>query len=61
MDLRHLLCVPVVFYIPKAVIFPKTDVEKLVVGDLFMQHVPDEVFAYEVDQIRIVEPDDLTW
>lgn len=33
-----------------------TDLDELMVGDLFMLYVLDEVLTYEVDQIRIVEP-----
>ena len=42
--------------LPSARLF--TDLDKLVVGDLFMLHVLDETLTYEVDQIRIVEPDE---
>lgn len=35
-----------------------TDLDKLEVGDKFYIHVLDEVVAYEVDQIEVVEPDD---
>ena len=41
--------------LPSARLF--TDLDKLVTGDLFMLHVLDETLTYEVDQIRIVEPD----
>ena len=40
--------------LPSAKLF--TDLDKLVVGDLFMLRVLDEVLTYEVDQILIVEP-----
>ena len=40
--------------LPSAKLF--TDLDKLVVGDLFMFRVLDEVLTYEVDQILIVEP-----
>lgn len=40
--------------LPSAKLF--TDLDKLIVGDLFMIRVLDEVLTYEVDQIRIVEP-----
>ena len=33
-----------------------TDLDKMVVGDIFMMRVLDEVLTYEVDQILIVEP-----
>ncbi|MGN0173284.1 MAG: class C sortase [Acutalibacteraceae bacterium] len=41
--------------LPSARLF--TDIDKLVEGDMFMLHVLDETLYYEVDQIRIVEPD----
>lgn len=37
-----------------------TDLDKLVVGDTFTITVLNETLTYEVDQIRIVEPDDLS-
>jgi len=40
--------------LPSARLF--TDLDQLVVGDLFMLYILDEVLTYEVDQIRIVEP-----
>lgn len=40
--------------LPSARLF--TDLDQLVVGDYFMLHVLDETLTYEVDQIRIVEP-----
>lgn len=40
--------------LPSARLF--TDLDKIMVGDIFMLHVLDEVLTYEVDQIRIVEP-----
>ena len=40
--------------LPSARLF--TDLDKLVVGDLFMIRVLDEILTYEVDQILIVEP-----
>ena len=42
--------------LPSARLF--TDLDQLTVGDVFMLHVLDETLTYEVDQIRIVEPDD---
>ena len=36
-----------------------TNLDKLVVGDLFILHILDETLTYEVDQIRIVEPQDV--
>jgi len=43
--------------LPSAKLF--TDIDKLVVGDLFTLNVLDEVLTYEVDQIRIVFPYEL--
>lgn len=43
--------------LPSAKLF--TDLDKLVVGDIFMFRVLDEVLTYEVDQILIVEPSDV--
>ena len=40
--------------LPSARLF--TDLDKLVVGDIFMFRVLDEILTYEVDQILIVEP-----
>lgn len=40
--------------LPSARLF--TDLDRIVVGDLFMLRVLDEVLTYEVDQILIVEP-----
>ncbi|MBR6658367.1 MAG: class C sortase [Oscillospiraceae bacterium] len=42
--------------LPSARIF--TDLDKLVVGDIFALRILDEVLTYEVDQILIVEPDE---
>lgn len=42
--------------LPSAKLF--TDLDKLVVGDVFMIRVLNEVLTYEVDQILIVEPQD---
>jgi sortase A len=36
-----------------------TDLDKLVVGDVFVLQVLDETLTYEVDQIRIVDPEDI--
>ena len=44
--------------LPSARLF--TDIDKLVVGDQFYLHVLDEMLTYEVDQILIVEPDDVS-
>ncbi len=40
--------------LPSAKLF--TNLDKLVVGDLFMLRILDEVLTYEVDQVLIVEP-----
>ena len=40
--------------LPSARLF--TDLDRLVVGDVFLLHVLDETLTYEVDQILIVEP-----
>ena len=40
--------------LPSARLF--TDLDQLAVGDYFMLHILDETLTYEVDQIRIVEP-----
>lgn len=42
--------------LPSAKLF--TDIDQLAEGDIFTIHVLNEVLTYEVDQIRIVEPDD---
>jgi len=44
--------------LPSARLF--SDLDKLKEGDLFTLTVLDETYTYQVDQIRIVEPDDLT-
>lgn len=44
--------------LPSAKLF--TDLDKLVEGDIFTINILDETFTYEVDQIRVVDPDDLT-
>lgn len=41
---------------PNAVLF--TDLDKMEKGDKFYLHVLDEILAYQVDQIKIVEPQD---
>ena len=43
--------------LPRARLF--TDLDKLLVGDTFMLRVLDETLTYEVDQIRIVEPQEI--
>lgn len=40
--------------LPSAKLF--TNLDALEIGDVFMLHILDEVFTYEVDQILIVEP-----
>lgn len=40
--------------LPSARLF--TDLDKMMVGDIFMLHVLDQTLTYEVDQIIIVEP-----
>lgn len=42
--------------LPSARLF--TDLDKMEVGDIFLFRVLDEVLTYEVDQIRIVEPNE---
>lgn len=44
--------------LPSAKLF--TNLDKLVEGDSFIIRVLDEVYTYEVDQILIVEPDDVS-
>ena len=44
--------------LPSARLF--TDLDQLEEGDTFMLHILDETLTYEVDQIRIVEPDDIS-
>ena len=43
--------------LPSARLF--TDLDELTEGDIFMLRVLDEVLTYEVDQIRIVEPQEV--
>lgn len=43
--------------LPSAKLF--TDLDEMENGDRFLLHVLDETLTYEVDQIRIVEPDDM--
>lgn len=42
--------------LPSAKLF--TELDKLVVGDVFVLRILDEILTYEVDQILIVDPDD---
>lgn len=44
--------------LPSAKLF--TDLDKLVEGDIFTVTILKELFTYEVDQIRIVEPSDMS-
>lgn len=44
--------------LPSAKLF--TDLDQLVQGDIFVLRVLDETLTYEVDQIHIVEPDDIS-
>lgn len=44
--------------LPSAKLF--TDLDQLAEGDIFMLRVLDETLTYEVDQILIVEPDDMS-
>lgn len=43
--------------LPSAKLF--SDLDQMIVGDTFLIRVLDEVLTYEVDQIRIVEPEEL--
>lgn len=43
--------------LPSAKLF--TNLDQLVEGDVFRLHVLEEILTYEVDQIRIVEPQDV--
>lgn len=42
--------------LPSALLF--TDLDKLELGDEFYLHVLDEILAYKVDQIKVVEPNE---
>ena len=44
--------------LPSARLF--TDLDKLVEGDTFLLHILDETLTYQVDQILIVEPEDVS-
>lgn len=44
--------------LPSAKLF--TDLDQLMVGDVFVLHILDEVLTYEVDQILIVLPHEIT-
>lgn len=43
--------------LPSAKLF--TDLDELIVGDVFLLKILDETLTYEVDQILIVEPDEI--
>jgi len=43
--------------LPSAKLF--TDLDQMAVGDVFLLHVLDQVLAYQVDDISIVEPTDM--
>lgn len=43
--------------LPSAKLF--TDLDKVEKGDIFMMHIMDETLTYEVDQIRIVLPEEI--
>lgn len=45
--------------LPSAKLF--TDLDKLVEGDTFVMRILDETLTYEVDQIRIVEPNEINF
>ena len=44
--------------LPSAKLF--TDLDQLEEGDLFLMRILDETLTYEVDQVRIVEPEELS-
>ena len=44
--------------LPSARLF--TDLDQITEGDIFQLHVLDETLTYEVDQISVVEPDDVS-
>ena len=44
--------------LPSAKLF--TDLDQLAEGDTFVLYILDEMFTYQVDQIRIITPDDLS-
>lgn len=45
--------------LPSAKLF--TDLDQIQEGDIFLLHILDETLTYQVDQIHIVEPDDVTY
>ena len=42
--------------LPSALLF--TDLDELEIGDEFYLHILDEIIAYKVDQVKVVEPND---
>ncbi len=42
--------------LPSAKLF--TDLDQMIVGDTFLLHILDQTFAYQIDQIKIVLPDE---
>lgn len=44
--------------LPSASLF--TNLDRMVEGDVFYLHILDEILAYQVDRIRVVEPEDLS-
>ena len=42
--------------LPRAKIF--SDLDQVIIGDKFFLYILDDVLAYEIDQIEVVEPDD---
>ena len=43
--------------LPSAKLF--TDLDELEVGDLFFVHILEEVHAYKVDQVQVIEPEEI--
>lgn len=43
--------------LPSAKLF--TDLDELEVGDLFFIHILDKVYAYKVDQVEVIEPEEI--
>ncbi|MBR3767915.1 MAG: class C sortase [Clostridia bacterium] len=44
--------------LPSAKLF--TNLDRLVIGDIFMLHILDTTITYQVDQVLIVEPEDIS-
>ena len=44
--------------LPEARLF--TDLDKMEIGDMFYIRIFDEILAYEVDEIKVIEPSDLS-